>query len=134
MPRLQNRQIYKGGSKVTPKMLAKQIAKIASDHKADDIMVLDLRKLTSFTDYFIISSGSSDRQVQAIAMAIRSGIKEKGRTPLSDEGVQGGRWALLDYGDVVTHVFYQEEREYYQLESLWHDAPRIEFKGITGSA
>ena len=120
---------------MTPKMLAKQIAKIANDHKAHDIMVLDLRKLTSFTDYFIISSGSSDRQVQAIAMAIRAGIKDKdkGRMPLSDEGVQGGRWALLDYGDVVTHVFYQEEREYYQLESLWHDAPRVEIKGVTDS-
>jgi len=118
---------------VTPKALAERIAGIASEHKAHDVVVLDLKKLTSFTDYFIISSGSSDRQVRAIADAIRSGIKEEGRSPLSDEGVEGGRWALLDYGDVVTHVFYQEEREYYQLESLWHDAPRVQIKGVTDS-
>ncbi|MFA5811043.1 MAG: ribosome silencing factor [bacterium] len=110
--------------------LAKEIAKIASDHKAVDIAVLDLRKLTSFTDFFVICSGTSDRQVTAIADAIHQGLKEKGRLPLGDEGTSKGRWALLDYGDVVTHIFYQAERDHYQLEKLWYDAPRISFKGI----
>lgn len=116
---------------MTPRNLAKRIATIASDHKAIDIAVLDLRKLTSFTDFFIICSGASDRQVQAIARAIHHEIKEAGRLPLGEEGIDSGRWALLDYGDVVTHVFYQEERDYYQLERLWHDAPRVTFAGVT---
>lgn len=113
------------------KVLAKKVASIASDHKAVDIKVLDLRGLTSFTDYFVIASGTSDRQVQAIAGAIREELKKTGRMPISEEGMNSGRWALVDYGDVVAHVFYGEEREYYQLERLWHDAPRVAFKGIT---
>ncbi|MBN1283437.1 MAG: ribosome silencing factor [Proteobacteria bacterium] len=117
---------------MTTRTLARRIAKIASDHKAMDIAVLDLRKLTSFTDFFVIASGSSDRQVQAIAEAIEEGLKDAGRRPIGEEGVRSGRWALLDYGDVVTHVFYQADREHYQLEKLWFDAPRVVFKGING--
>lgn len=116
---------------MTPRMLARRIAKIASNHKALGIIVLDLRKLTSFTDYFIICSGTSDRQVQAIARAIHEEIKKGGRVPLGDEGLEAGHWALIDYGDVVTHIFYQEDRDYYQLERLWYDAPRISMKGVT---
>ncbi len=115
---------------MTTRMLAKEIAKIASDHKALDIKVLDLRKLTSFTEFFVICSGASDRQVSAIADAIHCELKKKGKLPLGDEGMKSGLWALLDYGDVVTHVFYQTEREHYQLEKLWFDAPRVAFKGI----
>jgi len=115
---------------MTPRTLAKNIAKIASDHKALDIAVLDLRKLTSFTDYFVICSGTSDRQVLAIADAIHHDIKKVGRMPMGEEGMRSGHWALIDYSDVVVHVFYEEMREYYQLERLWHDAPRLVFKGI----
>jgi len=110
--------------------LARRIAKIASEHKAVDIAVLDLRKLTSFTDFFVVCSGKSDRQVQAIAEAIEGELRDAGRKPIGEEGVRSGHWALIDYGDVVTHVFYQADREHYQLEKLWFDAPRVVFKGI----
>lgn len=111
----------------TPRMLARRIFKIADDHKAKDTVVLDLRKLTSFTDYFIISSGTSDRQVQAIAAAIREELKNDGRLPFGEEGLYSGHWALLDYGDAVAHIFYHTEREHYGLEKLWYDAPRVKF-------
>ncbi len=117
---------------MTTRTLAKRIAKIASDKKAIDILVLDLRKLTSFTEFFVICSGNSDRQVSAIAHAIHEGLKkDHGVMPLGNEGLDSGHWALLDYGDVVTHIFYEEDRQYYQLEKLWFDAPRVAFKGIT---
>jgi len=116
---------------MTTRTLARRIAEIASDKHAIDILVLDLRKLTSFTDFFVICSGNSDRQVQAIARAIHDSLKhDHGVMPLGEEGMSSGHWALLDYGDVVTHVFYNEDREHYQLEKLWFDAPRIKFKGI----
>jgi len=111
--------------------IAKSIASIASDHKAIDVAVLDLRKLTSFTDYFVICSGASDRQVKAIAWAIHEKMKEKGHPPLGEEGLDAGHWALIDYGNVVAHVFYEDDREYYQLEKFWHDAPRVSIKGVT---
>ena len=114
----------------TSRELAKKIAEIASDHKAIDIVVLDLRSLTSFADYFVIVSGASDRQVGAIAEAVRQDIKAMGRLPISEEGLRAGHWALLDYGDVILHIFYGEDREYYQLERLWHDAPRVKFSSI----
>ena len=111
--------------------LARRIASIASDRKAIDIAVLDLRSLTSFTDYFVIASGASDRQVEAIAGAVREEMKRGGRLPISEEGLRSGHWALIDYGDVVTHVFYHTDRDHYQLEKLWSDAPRVTFRGIS---
>jgi len=117
---------------MTTRTLAKRIAEIASEKKAVDILVLDLRKLTSFTDFFVICSGTSDRQVQAIARAIHDSLKHDHKVmPLGEEGMDSGHWALLDYGDVVTHVFYHEDRDHYQLEKLWFDAPRVAFKGVT---
>lgn len=115
---------------MTPRNLAKKIAKIANEHKAEGVSVLDLRKLTSFTDYFVICSGNSDRHVQAIASAIHFDLKKEDRIPLGEEGMKAGGWALIDYGDVVAHVFYKEMRDHYQLESLWHDAPRVEVSGV----
>ena len=116
---------------MTTRTLAKRIAEIASDKQAIDILVLDLRKLTSFTDFFVICSGASDRQVLAIARAIHDSLKkDHGVMPMGEEGMNSGHWALLDYGDVVTHVFYQEDRDHYQLEKLWFDAPRVAFKGV----
>jgi len=96
-----------------------------------DLVILDVHGVCSYADYFIICSGTSDRQVQAIARAIHEEIKKGGRVPLGDEGLEAGHWALIDYGDVVTHIFYQEDRDYYQLERLWYDAPRISMKGVT---
>jgi len=89
-------------------------------------VILEVKKLSSFTDYFVICSGHSDRQVQAIAGHIEERLKEGNFRPLSVEGKREGRWVLLDYGDVVIHVFYQPVREFYDLERLWADAPRID--------
>lgn len=112
--------------------IAKGIASIAADHKAEEIAVLDLRGLSSFTDYFIICSGTSDRHVQAIAESIVGEMRREGRRTLGEEGVRAGRWALLDFGGIVVHVFYHADREHYQLERLWYDAPRVTLRGVTG--
>lgn len=116
---------------MTPQRLAHHVAKAAFDKKAFDILILDLRGVTSFTDYFVICSGSSDRQVKAIGDAICAALKAKGRIPLSKEGEKEGIWVLVDFGDVVAHVFHQHERDYYQIERLWSDAPRVAIEGIT---
>ena len=110
---------------MTPKQLAKQVALAAEDIQAKDLLVLDLTDLTSFTDYFIICSGKSDTQVRAIADSITKKLKEKGRLPLGSEGYDQGEWILIDYGDVVAHIFYQDVREFYNLEKLWADAARM---------
>ena len=116
------------------KRLAMMIAHAAEEKKARDIVVLDLRKLTTFTDFFVICSGSSDRQVQAIARALTDEIKAHKRKPIGVEGERGGRWILIDFGDVVAHVFYHEERDYYQIEKLWSDAPRVALTGSSRAA
>ena len=93
--------------------------------KATDIVVLDVRGLTSIADFFIICSGSSNRQVMAIAEFIQIYLKKHGIKPLSVEGVKEGHWILLDYGHVIIHVFYEPLRNFYDLEGLWTDAKRI---------
>ena len=94
--------------------------------KATDLVVLDLRKLSSIADVFIICSGRSNRQVAAIAEHIQVELKNHGITPLSVEGKKQGHWVLLDYGHVIIHVFYEPIRSFYDLEGLWIDAERIE--------
>jgi ribosome-associated protein len=101
-------------------------ARAALDHKAVDLVILEVKNISSFTDYFVICSGNSDRQVQAISAHLEEKLGQGGIRPLSIEGKREGRWVLLDYGDVVIHVFYQPVREFYNLERLWSDAPRIE--------
>ncbi len=98
--------------------------------KALDIVVLDVSGLTSLADTFIICSGRSNRQVTAIADYIRTDLKKKGVPPLSVEGLQEGHWVLMDYGDVVIHVFYDDVRRFYDLEGLWSDAPRIRTRAL----
>ena len=93
--------------------------------KAFDVVLLDVGELTSLADTFIICSGRSNRQVTAIADYIRSHLKKKGVKPLSIEGLKEGHWVLMDYGSVVIHVFYDPVRNFYDLEGLWADAPRI---------
>ncbi len=115
---------------MTSRTLAKKVAKAANDRKAIDIVVLDFRKHLGFTDFFIICSGTSDRHVQAISDAIEDDLRKLNSKPFGSEGYKLGHWAVLDYGDVVAHVFHQEEREHYRLEQLWHDIPRLSFKGI----
>ncbi len=94
----------------------------ALDRKAQDLRVLNLGPVSDFTDYFLISSGTSERQVQAIAESIQEALAAEGVRPLHVEGQRGGNWVLLDYGDLVAHVFQPEPREFYALERLWADA------------
>jgi ribosome-associated protein len=94
--------------------------------KATDLVVLDLRRLSSIADVFIICSGRSNRQVVAIAEHIQADLKKHGITPLSVEGKKQGHWVLLDYGHVIIHVFYEPVRSFYDLEGLWIDAERID--------
>ena len=98
--------------------------------KAIDLVVLDLRKLSSIADVFIICSGRSNRQVAAIAEHIQVDLKKHGITPLSVEGKKEGHWVLLDYGHVIIHVFYEPVRSFYDLEGLWIDAEKIETKSM----
>lgn len=94
----------------------------ALDRKAQDVRVLSLGPVSDFTDYFLICSGTSERQVQAISEAIQETLAAKGVRPLHVEGQRAGNWVLLDYGDLVAHVFQPEPREFYALERLWADA------------
>jgi ribosome-associated protein len=96
--------------------------------KALDLVVLDVRELTSFSDIFIICSGRSNRQVSAIAEYVQVNLKKHDIKPLSVEGKKEGHWVLLDYGHVIIHVFYEPVRAFYDLEGLWIDAKRIETK------
>jgi ribosome-associated protein len=100
-------------------------AQAALEKKAFDITILELKKASSLTDYFLICSGRSDRQVQAIAQSIEEKMGEQGIHPLGEEGMREGRWVLVDYDDVVIHIFYDQVRRYYDLEGLWIEAPRI---------
>ena len=103
-------------------------AAAALDKKAQDLVVLDLQGISSFTDYFLICHGTSVRQTQAIADAIEVRLKpEHGRARI--EGYQDGEWILMDYVDLVVHVFTPAKREYYDLERLWGDAPRVKVEG-----
>jgi ribosome-associated protein len=103
-------------------------AKAASNKKAQDILVLDMRDVLVLTDYFIICSGKTDRQVGSIREAVEESLAAMGVKPARREGEQHKRWVLLDYLDIVVHIFRQEEREYYEIERLWKDAPLVEWE------
>jgi ribosome-associated protein len=98
--------------------------------KPVDVVALDMRELTSIADAFIICSGSSNRQVTAIAEHVERRLRKQKVKPLSVEGTKEGQWVLMDYGDVVIHVFYESVRQFYDLEGLWTDARRIETPGL----
>jgi ribosome-associated protein len=100
-------------------------AHLALDKKALDLLILDVQEQSSFTSFFIICSGTSDRHVQAIASHIEVSGKQAGVYPLGMEGFREGRWILLDYGDIVIHIFHEPVRKFYDLERLWKDAPQI---------
>jgi ribosome-associated protein len=101
---------------------------ILLERKAMDPVLCEVGKLSSITDYFLVVSGNSSRQVQAIAQHLRSRMKEEGFTLYGIEGENDGHWVLLDYGDIVVHLFYQPVREFYDLEGLWIEAPRVEIQ------
>ena len=109
---------------MTPEQLAAAVAGYAAERKAIDLVELDLRGIVGYTDYFVICSGRSDRQVKAIHDAIHRGMKdEHDLLPRRVEGLGQARWILMDYLDVVVHVFTPETRDYYRLEQLWGEAP-----------
>ena len=101
-------------------------ARAALEKKAEGVMVLDLRGVSGYTDFLVIGSGQSDRQLESIAESVEKELVAQGHRVIGSEGQKGGRWVLLDFGDVVMHVFHVEERSHYDLEGLWADAPRIE--------
>jgi ribosome-associated protein len=109
---------------MTPEEITAAIAHYASDRKALDVTSLDLREMIDYTDYFVICTGRTDRQTRAIHDAIHQGMKsDHGLLPRRVEGFADGRWILMDYLDVVVHVFTPEIRDYYRLEQLWGEAP-----------
>ncbi|HET9103192.1 MAG TPA: ribosome silencing factor [Solirubrobacteraceae bacterium] len=111
-------------TQLTPEAIAALAAEMASDRKALDIVQLDLREMIGYADYFLICTGRTDRQTRAIHDAIHQTLKdEHGLLPGRVEGVQEGRWILLDYLDVVVHIFTPETRDFYRLEQLWGEAP-----------
>ena len=105
--------------------LARRIVDLASDKKAADIVLLEIYGLTTVADYFVICSGSSERQVGAIADGIAEGLRDEGVKPIGREGSSSAHWVLLDFGSVVVHIMAPPERDFYQLERLWAEAPLL---------
>jgi ribosome-associated protein len=96
------------------------------DKKAFNVRVLDVRRISSMTDFLVLASGSSDRQVQAAAESVHLGLKHEHKTrPIGIEGMKEGRWVLIDYGDVMVHVFHEPVRQFYDLDGLWRDAAEV---------
>ena len=113
-----------GSSDLNAPEEVRRAAELVLERKAHDLVVLDLRGISSATDYFVLASGTSDVQVKAIAEHVTDELKKESVRPEHVEGIQTGRWVLLDYIDFVVHVFHPQAREFYQLENLWGDAPR----------
>ncbi len=108
--------------------LALACAEAAADKKAEDIQIIDLRGISDFTDFFIVCSGTSDPQLKAIASGIRSRVREEfGHGAYSEDGAPTSRWVVIDFAQVIVHVFHHEARSFYLLEDLWGDAPRVPF-------
>ena len=105
--------------------MARRIVDLASDKKAADIVLLEIRELTTLADYFVICSGASERQLGAIADGIVEGLREEDVRPIGREGSSDAHWLLLDFGAVVVHIMAPPERDFYQLERLWADAPLL---------
>jgi ribosome-associated protein len=108
--------------------LAASAARAASSKQAERITVIDVRELITITDYFVICSGSSDRQVSTIADEVVKELKERGVRPVRREGESGAGWQLIDFVDLVVHVFDEEARDFYRLETLWADAPVVDWE------
>lgn len=109
---------------MTPHELARTAAGLALEIKARDVAILDLRELSSVCDYFVVVSGESDPQVRAIVERVEEGLTARGEKVWHKEGLEGKQWVLLDYVDVVVHVFHVDARDNYLIEKLWGDAPR----------
>ncbi len=112
--------------------LAKICAQKCLEKKAENVVILDLENRSSVADYFVVCSGFSDRQVKSIADYVSDEVRELGTKPLSEEGMVEGRWSLIDFGAVIVHVFQDHLRDFYNLEGLWQDAPRIRLQDEGG--
>ena len=110
------------------KQVARDIAAVTWELKALNTVVVDLRGRVSYTDFVVVCSGTSERHVNAIAKRVDEEMREAGRPPVSTEGTEDGRWALLDYGDIIVHVFNQTSRQDYDLERMWTEAPRLDLE------
>jgi len=106
-----------------------QCARLAQEKKAAGIRALDVRESATFTDYFLLCSGTSDRQVSAVASHIEESLKKEGLRPMGVEGIREGRWVLIDYNDFVVHVFLDSVRDFYQFDRLWGSAPELPIPG-----
>lgn len=114
--------------------LAEAAARAASSKQGRDVVILDVRDLIVITDYFVIASGSSDRQVRTIAEEIERALRDRDLKPVRREGEREGRWVLLDFVDFVAHVFLDDDRAFYDLERLWADAPRVAWEERAASS
>ncbi|MBK6306478.1 MAG: ribosome silencing factor [Gemmatimonadetes bacterium] len=114
--------------------LAQRIAALCQEFKATDITILSLKGVSDMTDYFVIASGTSDTHVRSTAQRVEDEMKREGERPAHTEGIEQGRWVILDYVDVVVHVFHPAMRSYYQLERLWGDAAVVPLKHQGASA
>jgi len=110
--------------------LVKIICRAAQDKKAENLIALDVRGISSFADYFVIMSGTSTRHVQGLADSVDREIGSKRMMAGNTEGLSEGHWVLLDYSDIIVHIFHSEARDYYDLEGLWHDAVRMDLSEI----
>lgn len=112
---------------MTPKERAIEIANILDNKKGEDIKVLHIGDLTSIGDYFIVATGNSSTQVKALTDEVDRVLSAEGIEPKRIEGMSGSNWILMDYYEVIVHIFQKEAREFYQLEKLWGDAPQVEY-------
>jgi ribosome-associated protein len=114
---------------VSSKDFAIEIARIADDKKADEVLVLHVGEVLGITEYFVLSGASNPRLVGAIADEVTSQMRERyGRSPIRTEGIREQMWVLVDYGDVVVHVFAEETRRFYEIERLYKDVPKVEWQ------
>lgn len=110
------------------KDFAKTAIEVMKDKKAEDIKALDIHEISTMADYFVIASASNSNQVKAIADEIEEKLYEQGCKLIHSEGYQTARWVLLDFGDLIVHIFHKEDREFYQLERVWVDAKQIDIQ------
>ena len=108
------------------KQMLETIIKALDSKRAEDIQLIGIKDLTIVADYFVIANGTSNTQTKALADEVEFQLKQKGIEPIRTEGYQGATWIVLDYGNVVVHVFYKETRDYYKLERLWQDGEQID--------
>lgn len=111
---------------LSPQAMVNIAVQAAEDKKAQDLIVLDIAEISIIADYFVICSGRTDTQVQAIVENVQEALEKEGVTALRREGFREGSWVLLDYGDIIVHIFQEAERQFYKLERLWGDARVVE--------